>query len=175
MPGDQNCAAGMPYAVDGSPCYDDGGTSLATVDTSQQGDAGLLNTFMMDTVGVLVRATGTVDPWTKAQLAAQAGTGQAMAIGAGATADEQQAAYNAGAAQSALDTQNAVDHEATWNEAAKDWWDSMFNDNGSGCSLITNPAGCYPSWAPYAIGAILVLGVLWVLRPYIGLAEEAGA
>jgi len=49
---------------------------------------------------------------------------------------------------------------------------SVRNDDGSGCG-ITNLAGCLPTvptWVYWAAGGVAVVGVLWLLRPYVGLA-----
>lgn len=140
----------------------DQGTPLP-VDTAPVG-AGFLNTFFMDTLGTAYRAaTGKTDPWTENELAAQA-AGEPVAVQTG-TSDQ-------AAQQSYLDTENAVANEATYSQAAGDWMSATFNDDGSGCSLITNPAGCYPSWTPYALIGVGILIVLYILGPYVGLLEE---
>src|SRR5882672_3268675 len=95
------------------------------------------DTLMSDTVGVVYRAaTGSVDPWTAAEMADQAGLAQQQAGGS----------YEAGYEQSQQATDSANATTVSWSQAAGSWVKSTVNDDGSGCSLISNPGGCFPSW-----------------------------
>ncbi|SRR5260370_16011162 len=142
----------------------------------------LYDTFMSDTVGVAFRAaTGSVDPWTKQELIDQAAADQVKA-----GADPQAAAIQAEAdVNDTLKTFSLGGDDPTGadpsqakvslpsGQSVSDTVKSLSNDNGSGCG-ITNLAGCLPTvppWAKWAAGGVIVVGVLWLLRPYIGLAN----
>jgi hypothetical protein len=142
----------------------------------------MYDTFMSDTVGVAFRAaTGSVDPWTKQELIDQAAADQVKA-----GADPNAAAIQAEADVSdALKTFSLGGDDPTGadpsqakvsipsGQSVSDTVKSLSNDNGSGCG-ITNLAGCLPTvppWAKWAAGGVIVVGVLWLLRPYIGLAS----
>lgn len=135
-----------------------------TANTLNELDLGL-NTFASDTLGVLWRAaSGTVDPWSQAVLEDQATQSY---IAAGADPDS-------AAAQAAADVAATLGSAPSPSNSAllSGYVGSLFSDAGTGCSLLTNPAGCYPSWVPYVAIGILVLGVLFVLGPYVGLLEH---
>jgi len=136
---------------------------------------------MANSVGVVYRAaTGAVDPWTKDNL----------------VNDETQSLIKAGGNQDTAASQAEQDVTDTLTtftlggddktgadpsqaklslpsgQAVSDTVKSAFNDDGSGCG-ITNLAGCYPSWAPYAILGLGVLVLLYVLGPYVTVAAAA--
>jgi len=142
-----------------------GGAAVAAKDPA---NSSWFDTFMSDTVGVLYQAgTGKVDPWTQNQIDSQGAQDIASASNGTISYDDALASVQQQSQQLA-----ANPSMPTWLDGAKAWWSAAWNDDGSGCSLITNPAGCYPSWLPYAalgLGAILLL---WVLRPYVVAAEE---
>lgn len=143
-----------------------------------------LDSVMADTAGVVYRAaTGAVDPWTKQELIDQATAAQ---IKAGA--DPAQAAAQAEQDVTTTlqtftlggdDPVGADPSQAHLSlpsgQALRDTANSLTNDDGSGCG-ITNLAGCLPvipTWAYWAAGGVAVVGVLWLLRPYVGLAAAA--
>jgi hypothetical protein len=128
---------------------------------------GIFDTMMSDTVGVVYRAsTGKVDPWTTSEINNLAA--QDAVSASGGTLD-----YATALAQAQNSTGAILANQNI------SWW-SAFNtafnvDDGSGCTF-TNIKGCLPnvdlSWAPYILGGVVILGILWVLRPYVGLVEE---
>lgn len=144
----------------------------------------LFDTFMADTVGVVYRAgTGAVDPWTKQELIDQATADQVKA-----GADPETAAAKAEADVTntlktftlggddpvGADPSQAKLSLPSW-QSLKTAGNSLTHDDGTGCGL-TNLGGCIPempAWVPWAVGGVLVLGALWVLRPYVGLAAAA--
>lgn len=150
-----------------------------TPDVYMLATPGIFDTIMGDTVGVLWRAgTGTVDPWTKNEIVANA-TQSNIQTGMDPTTAAQQAQSDVTDTLQSFslgggDKTGADPSQATLalpsGQSLLDTWKSMTNDDGSGCS-ITNLAGCYPSWLPYVVIAGGVLLILWVLRPYVELAE----
>jgi len=125
------------------------------------------NSIAADTIGAVWRGlSGSVDPWTQSEL--DDTNAQAMVQASNGTLS-----YDDALSQiQETSAEVAASQHVSWSDAAKTWVGNTFTDNGTGCSLITNPAGCYPSWLPYvAIGAVALL-VLWVLRPYVIAAEE---
>lgn len=125
------------------------------------------NTFLSDTVGAVWRGlSGSVDPWTNAEIVDSNASAMVQASDGTLSYDDAAAQIS----QTVSDVQSG--QNVSWSDAAKAWTKQAFNDDGSGCSLITNPAGCYPSWLPYAAIAAGLLLLLWVLRPYVMAAEE---
>jgi len=144
----------------------------------------LFDTFMSDTVGVVYRAgTGNVDPWTKQELIDQETAGNVAAGGdpvSSATQAEADVTSTLKTFTLGGDDRVGADPSQTTginlpsHQALKDTFQSLTNDDGSGCG-ITNLAGCFPevpSWLPYAVIGVGIAGVLWLLRPYIGLANS---
>lgn len=141
-----------------------------------------LDTFLSDTAGVVWRAsTGSVDPWTKAELIDQQTQAQiqAGADPATAAAQAQQDVTNTlstftlgGSDQLGADPSQAKLSLPSL-EALKAAFGSLTNDAGTGCG-ITNIAGCVtiPSWAWWVAGGAAVLIVLSVLGPYVGLLKR---
>jgi hypothetical protein len=138
--------------------------------------------FMADTVGVGYRAaTGNVDPWTKAEIIDD---GVAAEVAAGGDPD----AALAGQTEVVTDTLKtftlggddrvgADPSQAHLSlpsfEALKKTFQSLTHDNGEGCG-ITNLGGCFtlPSWVMWAGAAVVALGALYVLAPYVGVADR---
>lgn len=122
-----------------------------------------LNEFGADTIGVLWRAGGGVDPFTQNELEDAATCGQ---TNAGGTAAQISGAAN----QSDLDTANAV------AAAAKIPASQLLAPNGLGCNTFTgfiaDPMTCMPTWVWWVGGAILGLWALSILSPYLELAES---
>lgn len=139
-----------------------------------------LDTVMSDTVGVGYRAvTGNVDPWSKQEIIDQATADQIKAGADPATAAANaQADVDATLQDFTLGGDDKVGADPSQSsglnvpsfQAIKDTVKSATNDNGSGCG-ITNLGGCFqiPTWAYWAAGGVAVLGVLYVLGPYVGL------
>jgi hypothetical protein len=142
-----------------------------------------LDTIMSDTVGVAYRAaTGSVDPWTKQELIDQAAADNIKAGADPATAQAQaEADVTSTLSTFTLGGDDPVGADPSQaklsipsGQSMSDTFNSLTNDNGTGCG-ITNLAGCLPTvptWAKFAVGGVAVLGVLWLLRPYIGLANS---
>lgn len=142
----------------------------------------VFDSMMADTVGVVWRAsTGNVDPWTKSELIDQETQGniQAGADPATAQVQAQQDVTNTlktfslgNGDRVGADPSQSHFSIPSW-QALKDAMNSATHDDGSGCS-ITNLGGCIhiPTWVPWAVGGVLVLGVLYVLAPYVGLARD---
>ena len=125
-----------------------------------------LNGFAADTLGVLWRAgSGTVDPWTQAEMEDAAYN---QVIAAGGTADQAQAASD----QVSSTIQTAPSNSESNATLAGSWFSNLTTDNGTGCSIITNPGGCVPGWVWYAGIAAGALALLYVLGPYVGLLER---
>jgi hypothetical protein len=124
----------------------------------------IFDTVMSDTVGVVYRAaTGKPDQWTIAEIADEAAKAQMQASGG-------KIDYDTAYAAALVQAQSVADQSS----ATTSWWDiakqTYFNDNGTGCG-ISNMGGCYPSWFPYVVvGGVFIL-LLWVLRPYVELAD----
>lgn len=144
----------------------------------------IVDTFLSDTAGVAYRAwTGNVDPWTKQEIVDQEAAGQVQAGADPATAQATAEAdvtntlktFTLGGDDKvgADPSQSTLAPNIPSGRALGDTFKSLFNDDGSGCG-ITNLAGCVhiPTWVPWVVGGVLVLGVLYVLSPYIGLASS---
>jgi hypothetical protein len=143
----------------------------------------LYDTFMSDTAGVVFRAaTGNVDPWTKQELIDQAAADQVKAGADPATAAAQAqqdvtdtlSTFSLGGDDRVGADPSQAKLALPSGQALSDTFKSLTNDNGTGCG-ITNLAGCLPevpTWAKFAAAGIIVVGVLWLLRPYIGLANS---
>jgi hypothetical protein len=144
----------------------------------------LFDTVMSDTVGVVYRAgTGNVDPWTKQQIIDDAAADNIKAGADPATAQRQAEAdvtntlktFSLGGDDpTGADPSQATGLRLPSTQAEKTALKSLTNDDGSGCGL-TNLGGCFPeipTWAKWAAGGVVVLGVLWLLRPYVGLAAS---
>jgi hypothetical protein len=141
----------------------------------------IYDTVMSDTVGVLYRAgTGNVDPWTKQEVIDDQTQAQIQAGADPTTA----AAVAQQSVTSALDTFTEGGSDRVGADPSQTTGLSLPSstavgnafhaDDGSGCGL-TNVAGCVPTlptWVYWGIGAVGVLAVLWLVRPYIGLAES---
>jgi hypothetical protein len=142
----------------------------------------LYDSIMSDTVGVVYRgATGNVDPWTKQEIVDNEAASQIQAGADPATAqDNAEANVTATLQDFTLGGDDRVGADPSQASislpslqslltAAK----SVSNDNGSGCG-ITNLGGCFqvPSWVMWAGAAALALGALYVLAPYVGLADR---
>lgn len=140
----------------------------------------IFDTVLSDTIGVPFRAvTGNVDPWTKAELIDDAAAAQVAAgadpATAQATADAAVTAQLKTFTLGGSDRVGADPSQATFSlPSSRALGDAFHTDDGSGCGL-TNVAGCLPdvpSWVYWAAGAAGIAAVLWLLRPYIGLAAS---
>jgi hypothetical protein len=144
----------------------------------------MFDTFMSDTVGVAYRATtGSVDPWTKQELIDNA-TADHIAAGADpATAAAQAAAdvtdtlttFSLGGTDPTGADPSQAKLSLPSSTSLSNAVNSLSNDNGSGCGL-TNLGGCMPTvplWAKFAAGGVIVVGVLWLVRPYVGLVSRS--
>lgn len=146
------------------------------------------DTAMSDTVGVVYRAgTGSIDPWTKNQIAEQEA---ADIVKASTDASDPNAQPTVTPEDAAAQAQQDITDTLTTftlggddpigadpsqahlslpsGQALKDTANSVFKDNGTGCG-ITNLGGCItiPSWAKYAaIGAAVLIVVTYVV--YVG-------
>lgn len=141
------------------------------------------DTVMSDTAGVVFRAaTGNVDPWTKQQIIDE----EAASLTKNGTVDPATAQAQAESDVNATlktftlggdDRVGADPSQASISvpslRSEMGAFKSLTNDDGSGCG-ITNLAGCFtiPTWAYWAVGGVLVLGALYVLGPYVGLASN---
>ncbi len=148
------------------------------------------DTAMSDTVGVVWRAgTGTVDPWTKAQIVDQEAADLQKAQGTTDqfTADQaaEQAATDVGSSLSTFtlggdDPIGADPSQATLripsSQAYKKTWQSLTNDDGTGCG-ITNIAGCVtiPSWAWWVAGGVAALAVIGIVGYTVSTVSKAKA
>src|SRR5713226_6243032 len=144
---------------------------------------GLFDTVMSDTVGVVFRATtGNVDPWTKQQIIDQATADQIKAGATPATAkanaeqivNDSLKTFTLGGDDKVGADPSQASLSIPSGTSMKYAWESLTNDNGEGCG-ITNLGGCVPeipSWVKWVAVGGLVLGGLWLLRPYIGLAAS---
>jgi hypothetical protein len=140
------------------------------------------DTMMADTVGVVYRAgTGSVDPWTKQEIIDQAAADNVKAGADPATAQAQAeqdvtntlTTFTLGGDDPVGADPSQAKLSIPSGQSMADAIKSATNDNGTGCG-ITNLAGCLPTvptWVKFAAGGVAVLGVLWLLRPYIGLAS----
>ena len=140
----------------------------------------VIDSVLGDTIGVVWRAsTGTVDPWTKQEIIDN-GTQSNIQAGMDPTTAAQQSESDVtdtlssftlgGSDQTGADPSQAKLALPSYT-ALQDTWQSLTNDDGSGCG-VTNLGGCFPSWLPYVVIGVGVLAVLWVLRPYAELLEE---
>ena len=120
---------------------------------------------MADTAGVVYRAfMGKVDPWTKAELIDQA-TAANIQAGMDPTIAQSQAANDiSGTADSS---------SVSYGDAATGTIKNIFTggDPSQPCG-ITNLGACVPTWVPWAVAGAGVLLVLWILAPYVGLADD---
>lgn len=126
---------------------------------------GSLNTFLADTAGVFYRGvTGKVDPWTKAELIDQA-TASYIKAGMDPTLAQGQAATDI---SSTADSSNV-----SYSDAATGTLKSIFTggDPNQPCG-ITNIGACVPTWVPWVVAGVGVFLVLYVLVPYVGLADD---
>lgn len=144
----------------------------------------LYDSVMSDTVGTVFRAaTGNVDPWTKQQLVDQE-TAQQVAAGVDPATAAQQAnsdvtgvlsTYTMGGDDKiGADPSQASGINIPSKTALGAAFKSLGNDDGTGCG-ITNLGGCIPtipSWVKWAVAGVLVLGGLYILAPYAGLASS---
>jgi len=126
---------------------------------------GSLNTFLADTAGVVYRAfTGNVDPWTKAELIDQT-TASYIQAGMDPTLAQGQAA---------TDITGVTDSSSvSYGDAATGTLKSIFTggDPNQPCG-ITNVGACVPTWVSWVVAGAGVLLVLYVLAPYVGLADD---
>lgn len=142
------------------------------------------DTFMSDTVGVAYRAgTGNIDPWTKQEIIDNAVADDVKAGADPAQAQTDQAAIVNETLKSftlggddpvGADPSQTTGLRLPSTQALKDTGKSLTNDDGSGCG-ITNLGGCIPaipSWVKWAAAGAVILGGLWLIRPYIGLAAS---
>ncbi len=138
-----------------------------TVDTSNVPSplGGALNTFLADTAGVVYRAaSGKVDPWTKAELIDEATSNYIRAGMDPATAQ----------GQAATDISTTADSSnVSYGAAASGTLKNLFSggDPSQPCG-VTNLGACVPTWVPWAVVGFGVLLVLYVLAPYVGLADD---
>lgn len=137
---------------------------------------------MADTYGVAYRAaTGNVDPYTKQEIIDQEATANVAAGGdPGSSQIQAEADVTATLKTFTLggdDRVGADPSQASLSipslRSELDALNSATNDDGSGCG-ITNLAGCVsiPAWAKWAAAGVIVLGALYVLGPYVGLASN---
>lgn len=142
----------------------------------------LFDTFMADTVGVGYRAaTGNVDPWTKQEIVDTEAANNIAAGGDPATSQAQAESDVTATLKSFTlggdDRVGADPSQASLSlpsgRSLLDTLKSATNDDGSGCG-ITNLAGCItiPSWAKWAAAGLIVVGTLYLLGPYVGLASN---
>lgn len=143
----------------------------------------VFDTFMADTYGVAYRAvTGNVDPYTKQEIIDQEAAANVAAGGDPATSQTQAESdvtdtlktfTLGGDDKIGADPSQSTGLNIPSGQALKDTLQSATNDDGSGCG-ITNIAGCIPTipaWVKWAAGGVLVLGGLYLLAPYVGLAS----
>lgn len=144
----------------------------------------IFNTFMADTYGTVYSAvTGNVDPYTKQEIIDQEAAGNVQAGADPATAKAQAESdvtqtlktfTLGGDDKVGADPSQSTGLNIPSGAQMKAAFKSLTNDDGSGCG-ITNLAGCVPTiptWAKWAAGGVLVLGVLYLLGPYVGLASN---
>ena len=143
----------------------------------------MFDTFMSDTVGVAFRAaTGSVDPWTKQELIDNAAADQVKAGADPATAQAQAeqdvtdtlSSFTLGGDDPVGADPSQAKLSIPSGQSMSDTFKSLTNDNGTGCG-ITNLAGCMPTlptWTKFAAAGVIVIGVLWLIRPYVGLANS---
>ena len=135
---------------------------MSWLDNLDQG----LNTFGSDTLGTVYRAaTGKVDPWTQNLQESQA---YDAVIAAGGTPEQAQAALDSIAPTATSSPASGQSNSSLLGS----WFSNLSTDNGTGCSIITNPGGCVPASVWYALLAGGVLIILYVLGPYVGLLER---
>lgn len=153
-----------PPFYDASQYLDTTGTTANTTNAPAP-LGGALNTFLADTAGVAYRAfTGSVDPWTKAELIDQA-TAANIQAGMDPTTAQGQAATDI--------NKTADSSTVTYGAAATSSLKSLFTggDPSQPCG-ITNIGACVPTWVPWAVAGAGLLLVLFVLGPYVGLADD---
>ncbi len=142
----------------------------------------VFDSVMSDTVGVVYRATtGSVDPWTKNQIAQQQA---ADVVKASTDASDPTALPTVSPEDAASQAQQDITDTLTTftlggddpigadpsqahlslpsGQALKDTGNSLTKDNGTGCG-ITNLGGCItiPSWVWWTVGgaaALLIVG-----------------
>ncbi len=142
-----------------------------------------INSFFADTLGVVFRAsTGAVDPWTKNEIVQNETAGLIQAGMDSTTAYNQ--AYGdvtnvltsftlGGGDPVGADPSQASLSLPSW-QSLKDAIASATKDNGTGCG-ITNISACFPTiptWLWWVLGALVVLGGLLILRPYVEFIDE---
>lgn len=143
---------------------------------------GLYDSVMSDTVGTVFRAaTGDVDPWTKQELVDnETATQVAAGVDPTTAADQAQSDVTdvlttftmGGDDKVGADPSQASGISIPSSTAMGAALNSLTNDNGTGCG-ITNLGGCVPtipSWVYWAAGGVAVLLVLYLIRPFVGLA-----
>ena len=118
--------------------------------------------ILSSTIGTLYSAaTGAADPF----LIAEQNDENARAI---VKASAGKVSYDQALSQVEQTSNEVADSQhVSWSDAAKTWVSGLTEDDGSGCSVISNPGGCIPPWLPYAAAGAGVLFLLWLLRPYV--------
>jgi hypothetical protein len=152
--------ADLPVSTSGIGKYSPTGTDSTTGTAPPTTSPSLFNSFMADTAGVVFRAaTGNVDPWTKANIVSEA----------------TRAYIQAGADPSKAALQAQKDVTNVLKDFTLGGTDKVGADPSQAKISIPSATSLFdavPGWALWAGGGVILLGVLFILAPYVKIATR---